>query len=160
MTQEVEMALPGPMPKDPSERVRRNKTGEDGIEPSTYVLDSTVVIPSREFRHPTVELVWKSLKKSVNIKFFEPVDWAYAILILEQWEEELRSGERMGAMKLQALTSALERVLIIAADRRKLKIEADRSVAEVEKKNKASDFYKQEFIKQAKRRLTAVEDIS
>jgi hypothetical protein len=143
---------PGPVPKDPEERLRRNKTGEDGIEPSSYQLDSTVVIPTRTFQHPTVQLIWVSLKKSVNVKFFEPVDWAYAILALEQWEEELRSGTTMGAMKLQALTGMLERCLIIAADRRKLRIEADRSSAEKEKKTKASDFYRNAFNEQAKAR--------
>lgn len=142
---------PGPVPKDPEERVRRNKTGEDGIEVSTFQLDSTVVIPTMTFQHPTVQRIWTSLKKSVNVKFFEPVDWAYAILILEQWQEELSSGQAIGAMKLQALTTALERVLIIAGDRRKLKIEVDRAAAEAEKKNKASDFYKNVFREQAKK---------
>lgn len=143
---------PGPVPKDPEERVRRNKTGEDGIEPSTYQLESTVVVPVVTFTHPTIQRVWTSLRKSVNIKFFEPVDWAYAILILEQWEEELKSGKIIGAMKLTALTSALEKVLIIAGDRRKLKIEVDRSAAEAEKKTKASDFYRNAFNEQAKAR--------
>lgn len=152
--------LTGPVPKDPEERVRRNKTGEDGIEVSTFQLDATVVIPSVTFQHPSIQRIWAGLKKSVNVKFFEPVDWAYAILALEQWEDELRSGKPMGAMKLQALTSMLERVIITAGDRRKLKIEVDRSTAEVEKKNKASDFYKDVFMEQARARgqLHLVED--
>lgn len=143
---------PGPVPKDPEERVRRNKTGEDGIEVSTFQLDSTVAIPKFTFQHPSVQRIWTSLQKSVNVKFFEPVDWAYAILILEQWQEELSDGKAIGAMKFTALVAALEKVVIVAADRRKLKIEVDRSAAEAEKKVKSSDFYREVFEEQAAKR--------
>jgi len=154
------MARPGPIPKRDDERVRRNKTGEDGLETQSFNMDEKVKIPSKKFIHPTVEGLWKAIKTSVNVMYYEPSDWWYAILTLELWDDILSAGKRPGAMELSALDSMLQRMLITEADRRRVKIEAKRGTTEAEKAHKASDFYRDQFKKQQNSHLSIVADWS
>lgn len=147
------MGTRGPLPKPSEDRVRRNKTGTDGLEDQTYVLDDVVKIPAGvRFGEPVIQAMWDALKKSVNRQFFEPTDWAYAVLTLTLWDNVLKKGEVPGAMLLSALDSMNARLLMTEADRRRLRIEAKREVKKPEDKPKGSDFYRQAFEEQARKR--------
>lgn len=144
----------GPIPKRDEERVRRNAPAEGDIQTSSFNIDEPVKIPSATFIHPTVKGLWNSLKASVNVQYYEPTDWWYAILTLELWDDILSAGKRPGAMELSALDSMLQRMLITEADRRRVKIEAKRGSKESSSGPKASDFYREQMNKQ---HLRAVE---
>ena len=118
---------PGPIPKDPEERIRRNKTSEDGIGTSSYDLEGEVKVPEAYFVHPYVNDIWLSLKTSVNRKFYEPVDWAYAKLTLLLLDKALENGNMPRPTMLMTLDGMMSKMLANPADRRRLRIEADRS---------------------------------
>lgn len=148
--------MPGPLPKDPEDRVRRNKTGEDGLSDEIIQMDGEVKPPAGiRFGESVVQMMWEALKKSVNRKFYEPTDWAYAVLTLTQWDNVLKKGEVPGAMLLTALDGMLARMMVTEADRRRLKIFARREKIETEVKTRGSDFYKQAFEEQQRRRRLA-----
>lgn len=151
------MGLTGPLPKNPEDRVRRNKTGEDGLGDEVYELEGEVKPPAGiRFGEEVVQAMWEALKKSVNRQFYEPTDWAYAVLTLTQWDNVLKKGEVPGAMLLSALDGMLSKMLVTEADRRRLRIHARRQKQETEQKVKASDFYQQAFQEQQRARLRAV----
>jgi hypothetical protein len=139
--------MPGPLPKDPEDRVRRNKTGEDGIPYETYELEGEVKPPSLDLPFATKEVqeLWEALKKSVNREFYEPTDWIYAKMTLRMWDSVLTKNEVPGAMLLSALDGMLSKMLVTEADRRRLKIDAKRTKPEKKPQNKASDRYRQLF---------------
>jgi hypothetical protein len=150
--------MPGPLPKDPEDRVRRNKTNENGLEDEIFELEGEVKPPSGiYFADPEVTRMWESLKTSVNRRFYEPTDWSYAVLTLKMWDAVLIKNEVPGAMLLSALDGMLTKMLMTEGDRRRLKIFARREKKEVEKKVKASNFYQQAFEEQGReRRLRSV----
>lgn len=152
------MAQFGPLPKKPEDRVRRNKTGEDGLEFKTYELEGVVQPPrlTRSFANKDVQALWEALKVSVNRQVYEPVDWAYAKIVLTLWDDVLTKNEIPGAMLLTALDGMMSKLLVSEADRRRLKIEAKRTAPQVDDKAKSSDFYRQAFKEQQDRRLRAV----
>lgn len=150
--------MPGPLPKNPEDRVRRNKTGEDGLGDDIIEMDGEVKPPAGvSFGNPEVQNMWLSLKKSVNTKFYEPSDWAYAVLTLRMWDSVLIEGKMPGAMLVSALDSMLGKMLVTEGDRRRLKIFARRQREEVqETTKKASDFYRDAFDQQARQRKLQV----
>lgn len=151
------MGATGPIPKRPEDRLRRNKTGEDGVADTTYVVEGEVKPPAGiRFGEPAVQRIWDALKTSVNKQFYEPTDWAYAVLTLTLWDETLKKGQIPGAMLLSALDGMMSKLLMTEADRRRLRIEAKREKKEVVAKAKASDFYQQAFEEQQRARLHAV----
>lgn len=117
---------PGPLPKDPDQRIRRNKTGEDGLPYETFNMEGEVTVPEAYFVHPYVNDIWKSLKTSINRKFYEPVDWAYAKLTLLLLDKTLEDGKMPGPTMLMTLDGMMSKMLANPADRRRLKIEAER----------------------------------
>lgn len=149
--------MPGPLPKNPEDRVRRNKTGEDGLGDEIIAMEGEVKPPAGiRFGEPVVQMMWDALKKSVNREFYEPTDWAYAVLTLTQWDNVLVKGEVPGAMLLTALDGMLGRMMVTEADRRRLKVFARREKKESEVKSRGSDFYRKAFEEQQKRHLKSV----
>lgn len=148
----------GPLPKRPEDRVRRNKTDENGFEFKTFELEGEVKPPvlERRFANKNVQALWEALKISVNRQVFEPVDWAYAKIVLTLWDEVLTKNEIPGAMLLTALDGMMSKLLVSEADRRRLKIEAKRVTPQVDDKAKSSDFYRQAFEEQQRARLRVV----
>lgn len=145
--------MPGPLPKNPEDRARRNKTGEDGLGDEIIEMDGEVKPPSGiRFLEPEVQAMWDALKKSVNRKFYEPTDWAYAVLTLKLWDNALLKKEVPSAMLLQALDGMLGKMLMTEGDRRRLKIFAKRERKEEEVTAKASDFYRIAFEEQQRQR--------
>jgi len=144
----------GPIGKRDEDRVRRNATSETGVETTEFILEAEVKIPPKTFIHPTIQGLWLAIKKSVNVKYYEPSDWWYAILTLEIWDDILSAGKRPGAMELSALDSMLGKMLITEADRRRVKIEAKRGTPDAQKVEQgASAYYKEQFEKQAMLRV-------
>jgi hypothetical protein len=149
--------MPGPLAKPPEERARRNKTGEDGLGDEIFEMDGEVKPPSGiRFLEPEVQAMWDALKKSVNRKFYEPTDWAYAVLTLKLWDNALLKKEVPSAMLLQALDGMLAKMLMTEGDRRRLKIFARREKQEDETKTKSSNFYREAFEEQRRARLRSV----
>lgn len=140
---------PGPIPKDPEERLRRNKAGEDGIAATSYDLEGEVKVPEAYFVHPYVNDIWKSLKISVNRKFYEPVDWAYAKLTLLLLDKTMTDGNMPGPTMLMTLDGMLSKMLANPADRRRLRIEAERSANKQDGKIvSAQQVFRERFEKQ------------
>lgn len=152
--------MPGPLPKDPEDRVRRNKTNENGLGDEIIEMEGEVKPPSGvKFLEPEVQAMWDALKKSVNTKFYEPTDWAYAVMTLKLWDNTLLKKEVPSAMLLTALDAMLGKMLMTEGDRRRLKIFARREKREEVTKVKAQDFYREAFEEQQRqRRLSAVKD--
>lgn len=120
------LGKPGPMPKDPETRIRRNSTGSDGLELDTYDVEGEVLVPWAVFEHSFVQGLWESLEKSANSKFYEPSDWQYARLTLSLWDKVLMENKVPSAMMIASLDSMLSKMLITEADRRRMKIKAQR----------------------------------
>lgn len=150
--------MPGPLPKDPEERVRRNRTGEDGLDYQSFELEGEVKPPALDLPFATKEIqeMWEAMKKSVLREVYEPTDWIYAKLTLRMWDSVLTKGEVPGAMLLSALDGMLSKMMVTESDRRRLKISAKRTPKADVAKEKASDKYKQLFDDHAKGRLRAV----
>jgi hypothetical protein len=148
------MGMNGPLPKPPDERLRRNKVGGDGLSFERYDLEGEVVPPSGvRFSEKIVQDMWNALLTSVNRKFYEPTDWAYARLTLFILNSVLAKKEIPGAMLLTAIDGMMTKMLMTEGDRRRMKIETKRVSAEpAPETEKASDFYKDQFRKQAAER--------
>jgi hypothetical protein len=121
------MGQRGPLPKREDQRVRRNKTGEDGLEVDKFDLEGEVLVPWAVFEHSYVQGLWQSLQESVTKELYEPTDWQYARIALKLLDDALMADKMPGAMLISALDGMLGKMLVTEADRRRLKIEASRS---------------------------------
>lgn len=148
--------MPGPIPKRDEDRLRRNKTGEDGLAVQTFNLDDKVKIPKAKFTNDVIQELWDALTISVHVEFYEPTDWAYAKLTLKTWDDVISKNAIPAAMMLSSLDSMAARLLLTEGDRRRMKIEVQRGAVEKTAGVNASDFYKQQFEKQG---LSAVKDV-
>lgn len=137
------MGVRGPIGKRDDEKVRRNATGEDGLETQHFSMTDSVKIPKAKFENPEVQGIWTALQISVNVQYFEPTDWAYAIFALTRIDKALTKGEP-GAMMMSALDNMLKQLAMTEAERRRLKIEAHRGKVE-ETTQGASEMYKNVF---------------
>jgi len=144
------LGRPGPIPKDPEQRIRRNKATEDGIEVDSYDLEGEVVIPTAYFMNPYVNDIWLSLKESVNRKFYEPVDWAFAKYTLYLIDQSMMNDKIPGPGMLTVFETMLSKMLVNPADRRRLKIEAERGKMKGQdgKVISAQDLFRERFEKQ------------
>ena len=120
---------PGPVPKRDEDRIRRNKTSDDGMKTTKYDLDGEVKIPNAYFFNSYVNDIWLAIKESVNVKFFEPTDWAYAKFTLKMIDDQVGQEDKfkpLTANMVMALDAMLSKLMLTEADRRKLRIEANR----------------------------------
>jgi hypothetical protein len=143
------MGVKGPIPKRDDERVRRNTTGEDGLETKNFSMSDPVKIPDAFFENDEVQGMWAALQISVNVQYFEPTDWAYAIFVLTRIDRGLAKGEP-GAMMMSAWDGLLKQLAMTETERRRIKIEAHRGV-QAEEETQASDYYEKMFEKQRER---------
>lgn len=145
---------PGPLPKDPEQRLRRNKTGEDGLPYDFFDIEGEVEIPTAYFMNTYVNEIWLALKTSVHRKFYEPVDWAYAkmaLMIIDKQLGEAQNDKVPGPTMLMTLDGMMSKMMITPADRRRLKIEAQRgSSGKDGKVISAQDVFRQRFDAQRK----------
>lgn len=140
------MGTRGPIGKRSGEKVRRNKTGEDGLETETITMVGKVEHPELALpvdMHPLVQDFWDSLPDSGQVKHWEPSDWQYCRLAMYVWNEMLLSPKGISAMKLSAVDAMLSKLLITEGDRRRVKLEVEREQAEAEVFDVAAYFKKQ-----------------
>lgn len=130
------MGARGPIGKRSDQRVRRNKTGEDGIATDTIEMPGLVEPPKLDlgFRpHPLVQRLWDSLPDSGQSQYWEPSDWAYAEVAMYALDELLtKSPKGISAMKLSAVDGMLKSLLLTEGERRRVKIEVQRTQAEAQ----------------------------
>lgn len=85
--------MPGPPPKRSDQRRRRNKTaGEQQVGEATKAPGAAAVeVPSPDDDwHPLAKRWYESLAESGQSAFYEPSDWATAVLIAESISRELK----------------------------------------------------------------------
>jgi hypothetical protein len=119
--------MPGPrgqVPKRSDQRRRRNLDGQ----PEKITQIGTVLIPPlRDELHPLAVRWYESLATSGQARFFEPSDWAMALLGAEVMDEFLTSRKASLLPPLMALCSSL---LATEGDRRRMRLEIQRAAAE------------------------------
>lgn len=123
----------GPIGKRDEERVRRNTPDQPT---ATISMIGTVDIPEMGDlshlgeTHPLVEDMYKSIKESAAVKYYEPTDWQFARLTLYTLNQELiaaqHNGKPVGAMKLTAINQMLSALLLTEGDRRRVRLEIER----------------------------------
>lgn len=72
--------------------------------------------------HPVAMRVWDAMKNSGQADFYQESDWAFAYSLMDDLSYYKNSGKRSGQM-LQSIYSAMERLLLTEADRRRARIE-------------------------------------
>lgn len=140
------MGTRGPVPKRSNQRRRTN-------EPDTAVSNApasqSVAIPdSDEDWHPTARKWFESLAASGQSAFYEPSDWATAVLIAESMSRDLKpqvvgviqEGERAGEVVMEviplkgaslgAYLRAMSVLLVTEGDRRRASVELLRGETE------------------------------
>lgn len=121
----------GPIPKREEERVRRNKTGEDGRETETVTMVGKVEVPKASFDNPVIQKLWDSIKISGQAKYYEPSDWAYAELTLSLFDAQIgEKGKGLSAMMLASLDGMMKSLLLTEGERRRMRLEVQRVEAE------------------------------
>lgn len=155
--------MPGPPPKKEAERRRRNKdavatevinldellAGEVEIPlPPTQWIDEKgedgektgekIEVPAW---HPIAQMMWESAKRSGQVIFMEPSDWASLYVMCESLDRDLKpqvvgiaeeSGEPVYAViplkgsSLNAYRSVMASLMMLEGDRRKLRLELER----------------------------------
>lgn len=144
--------MPGPAPKRDAERRRRNPKV---VETTTVLIDDLIKEPVEipevpEGWHPTAKHWFESLTRSGQSVFYEPSDWATALVIGETLSRELNpqyvaytdkeSGEviaewitmPMKGASLAAILKGMASLMVTEGDRRRLSIELERKRAKDE----------------------------
>lgn len=122
-------ATRGPIPQRSDDTIRRN-VGEPIDKVSAI---GTVVAPELGLglTHFLVQDLYDSMKESAQAKYFEPSDWQFARLTLDQLNKELLYGSgAIGAMKLSAINQMLTSLLLTEGDRRRVRIEIERQTGD------------------------------
>lgn len=130
------MGTRGPVGKRSDQKVRRNKTGEDGIATDKIEMVGPVDVPKLDLNfppHPLVQSLWESLPDSGQTRYWEPSDWQYARVALYALDDLLtKSPKGISAMKLTAVDGMLKSLLLTEGERRRVKIEVERNQNEAE----------------------------
>lgn len=114
----------GPMPKDASERRRRNEP-ESGPPAKASITGRVIAPRCPPLAHPKARFWFESLKTSGQRKWFEPSDWAEALIIVELIGQ-LFNEEEFNASGWRAVFSRMAMLGTTIGDRRRLGIEIDR----------------------------------
>lgn len=112
--------MPGPVPKREDERRRRNKP--EGGEVSKGEMRKVRVPQGDPDWHPIAKRLYDSLRTSGQADWYQNSDWNFAYSLCEDLSYYKKSGKRSGQM-LQTIYSAMERLLVTEADRRRARIE-------------------------------------
>jgi hypothetical protein len=130
------MGTRGPIP-DREEALARPRSRKGGDQQEvTHGQMKSVVIPEPDPTwHPIATMLWESLAQSGQADFYQQSDWAFAYSLCEdltRYKEPLTNREtgelyfkRSGQM-LQAIYSAMERLLVTEGDRRRVRLELDK----------------------------------
>lgn len=126
------MGTRGPIPKRSDQRVRRNKTGEDGLEVTKVEFGGAVTAPKLDLGytpHPLVQDFWDSIPLSGQARTMEPSDWQYMRIALYVLDDML-TNKNISAMKLAEVNKMFSALLVAEGDRRRVKLEIERQEAE------------------------------
>lgn len=117
--------MPGPVPNRSEDLARpRERRGGD-VVPVTKGVARDVKIPNASSDwHPIARKLWDSLKTSGQSDYYQNSDWAFAYSLCDDLSYYKKQGKRSGQM-LQSIYSAMERLLVTEADRRRVRIELD-----------------------------------
>ena len=120
MTQEVTMR--GPVPKRTSERRRTNK-------PPIPVETAPAAAPAdppalRRGIHPLARRWYRSLSESGQARWYEPSDWAMALVTAEMIDA---FAKEPNAAALMAILKSSSSLLATEGDRRRMRIELSRA---------------------------------
>jgi hypothetical protein len=115
--------MPGPVPNREADLARpRERKGKDEV-PVTKGEARPVTIPQPDAAwHPIAGRLWTALTESGQADFYQSSDWAFAYSLCEDLSHYKKSVKRSGQM-LQTIYSAMERLLVTEADRRRVRIE-------------------------------------
>lgn len=118
--------MPGPLPKRIEERRRRNAVPGETV----VAMDGAVAIPKLPERgiDPVARLWFESLKDSGQSLFFEPSDWALAVVATRVLTKALRP-ESPASMMGQAW-AMMDGLLTTERGRRKARLQVQRGIAE------------------------------
>lgn len=115
--------MPGPVPARSEDLARpRERKGSDVQSVTTGQLREVSIPHKAQDWHPIAVKLWDGLKTSGQADFFQNSDWAFAYSLMDDLSYYKKSGKRSGQM-LQSIYSALERLLVTEADRRRVRIE-------------------------------------
>ena len=117
----------GPVPKRSAVRRRRNLESVPDVVtlPVTQELAGTPL--ADDSWHPIVKSLYDSLARSGQAQFFEPSDWAFALLTCELLSRGL-CAEKMPAMLISSCMSDLSRLGVTEGDRRRMRVELQRDI--------------------------------
>lgn len=114
--------MPGPTPKRSAERRRRNITPGS----TTVIREGNVHVPKLSAHTHAIAKGWyASLKTSGQSDFFEPSDWAAAILVAEMITRLLEEEETTASL-FAGIWSAMGDLLTTESARRKMRMEVER----------------------------------
>jgi hypothetical protein len=115
----------GPAPKRPDQRRRRNKPKDGDLETQVVTIprssEAVGPPPALEGWHPLARDLYESLSSSGQSQFYEPSDWAFARVTCELLSRQMES-EKLNANMIAAVMSALDRLLVAEADRRRARL--------------------------------------
>ena len=115
--------MPGPVPNRSEDLARpRERKGSDQRSVTTGEMREVSIPHKSQDWHPIAVKMWDGLKTSGQADFFQNSDWAFAYSLMDDLSYYKKSGKRSGQM-LQSIYSALERLLVTEADRRRVRIE-------------------------------------
>lgn len=115
--------MPGPVPNRSEDLARpRERKGSDQQSVKTGEMRKVTIPHADSEWHPIARKVWDGLKTSGQADFFQNSDWAFAYSLMDDLSHYKKSGKRSGQM-LQSILSAMERLLVTEADRRRARIE-------------------------------------
>lgn len=126
------MAGRGPVPKDPSKRVRRNKETRTAVATADEVLGPPLPTHfgpqgGRIRFAPSVRKRWEMWRRSPQAQTFESTDWQRLMDLAPLWHELdtcTRAGDRLKLMAELRLQE--ERFGATVADRQRLKLDVKR----------------------------------
>jgi hypothetical protein len=130
----MEKKMPGPVPKRPEERVRRN---DDVIPTDKVEVFGDVVVPPLNMPfepHPLVIDFYDGLINSAQAALYEPSDWEYARIVCFMLQTLVTSSKPSSEM-YKAWQTATSNLLVTEGDRRRLRIE----IARAPQQNAAKD---------------------
>jgi len=144
-TQEVTMGTRGPVPKRTDQRRRNNKPD---IPITELPGAASVPVPDADQAwHPIARSWFESLAVSGQAKFYEPSDWAVAVLIAESMSRDLEPqvvgiAEKTGEIayatiplkgaSLSAYLRAMSVLMVTEGDRRRLSLELNRAAGKTD----------------------------
>ncbi|MFC0622829.1 phage terminase small subunit [Kribbella deserti] len=115
--------MPGPIPNRENDLARpRHRKGSDQTPVTKGRLRPTQAPDADPAWHPIATRLFESLSTSGQADFYQDSDWAFAYSLCDDLSY-YKSGNKRSGQMLQAILSAMDRLLVTEADRRRVRIE-------------------------------------